>query len=84
MVTKSFRLTKKEVMLLEREALRRGVSQSDVVRELIRSLMDYKEREISEVERLFEEILNLYQEQRKELKEMLEKIEKIVRSGNGE
>jgi len=73
MEIRSFKLNQLEIDILEREAKKTGKSKSEIIRGLIRNqLMNIEEKELIEVQKVLEKILEIYKEQREDIKEILE------------
>jgi len=61
---KSFSLSKEEAYIIEKEAKKRGISQSDVIKELLSNLeSSYYKQKLEQIENLFSKILKIHKEQ---------------------
>ncbi len=73
MEIRSFKLNNIEIEILERESIKTGKSKSEIVRKLIReNLTNAEEKELMEIQKVLEKILEIYKEQREDIKEILD------------
>ena len=67
MKIKSFSLTKEQSELIEHEAKKRGISQSELIKQLLSNLESgYNQQKLEKIEKLFDEIKEIHKENLKQ------------------
>ena len=79
MTVKSFSLTKEQASLIESEAAKRGISQSELIKQLLSNLeSSYTLKKLEKIETLFNDIKQIHRETLKENRLIKKAIKYII------